>query len=297
MPIGELSGLGSALLWACNTVMLRWLSPRADVIALNALRCSIGAAVLLAIVLALGRGADLFQVPLEPLAFLLGSVLIGLGVGDSFFFHALRLVGVVRAQPIAMSYPLITAALAIGFLGEPLTLTALLGIVLVVAGVCSVALAQAPASKLRQPLTAGARRAGILCGAGAALCWATSTTLLRPAAEYIDPGVAAAMRLTVAALVLLLVAGRHLPAVHKVARGSRGFAVGVLLLGLGTAASMLCFVTAVFYAGAARGGALAAASPIFGVPIAVLVLKEQITWRLVAGTGLTIVGVWLILLR
>jgi drug/metabolite transporter (DMT)-like permease len=149
MPIGELAGLGSALLWACNTVMLRWLSPRADVIALNALRCLIGAAVLLGIVLALGRGADLFRVPLEPLVLLLGSVLIGLGIGDSFFFHALRLVGVVRAQPIAMSYPLITAALAIGLLGEPLSPAALLGIVLVVAGVCCVALAQAPAGKLR----------------------------------------------------------------------------------------------------------------------------------------------------
>jgi drug/metabolite transporter (DMT)-like permease len=297
MPLGELTGLGSAFLWACNTVLLRWLSPRADVIALNALRCLIGAAVLLGLLLAVGRGTELYQVPLAPLGFLLGSVLLGLGVGDSFFFHALRLMGVVRAQPIAMSYPLITAVLAIAFLGEALTWVTLLGIGFVVGGVCAVALAQAPASAARQPLAPGARRAGVLCALGAALCWATSTALLRPAAEHIDPWVAATLRLMVAALVLLLVTGRRLPAVHKTARLDRGFAIGVLLLGVGTAASMACFVTAVFFAGAARGGALASASPLFGVPIAVLVLKEQVTWRLVAGSALTLVGVWLILLR
>ena len=30
MPIGEVAALASALLWSCNSVLLRWLSPRVE---------------------------------------------------------------------------------------------------------------------------------------------------------------------------------------------------------------------------------------------------------------------------
>ena len=48
-------------------------------------------------------------------------------------------LGVARAQPISMSYPLITTVLAATFLGEAITLQMLVGIVLVVCGVYLVA--------------------------------------------------------------------------------------------------------------------------------------------------------------
>ena len=72
---------------------------------------------------------------------------------------------------------------------------------------------------------------------------------------------------------------------------------GVLLLGVGTALSIFLFLLSVYEAGAARAATLSSTSPLFGVPLAVFVLKEQVTWRLLAGVGVTLVGVWLIVAR
>ena len=141
MLVGELSALASALVWACNSVLLRWLSPRADVVALNALRCVVATLLLVGALLVQGRVLELFDVALGPLVLLVASVVVGIGLGDSLYFHALRLVGVSRAQPISMSYPLFTAVLAATLLGEALTLTVLSGIALVTGGVYLVATA------------------------------------------------------------------------------------------------------------------------------------------------------------
>jgi drug/metabolite transporter (DMT)-like permease len=295
--VGELSALVSAFIWACNGALLRWLSPRGDVIVVNALRCSVAAALMLLTLLVLGRAPDLLRTPPGALGLLLASVFFGMGLGDSFYFQALRLLGVVRAQPIAMSYPLISAVLAVLVLGEPLTVTAALGIVLVVAGVYAVAAAQAPASQTLQPLAPATLRAGVLFALAAAVCLALGTIFLRPASSQVDPWVAATVRLMGASGFLLVYTARRLPAVRGLARKDPAFGVGVLLLGLGTAVSMSLFVAGIFYAGAARGGALASTASLFGVPIAVFVLREPISRRLLAGALLSVVGVWLILLR
>ncbi len=297
MLVGELSALSSAFIWACNGALLRWLSPRGDVIAINALRCFVAAVLMVATLTLLGRGPALLATPPDVLALLLASVFFGMGLGDSFYFQALRLVGVVRAQPIAMSYPLISAVLAVLVLGEPLTVRAALGIVLVVAGVYAVAAAQVPPGQARQPLAPGVLRRGVLFALAAAVCLALGTIFRRPAASQVDPWVAATIRLCGASGFLLAYTARRLGAAREAARKDPAFGPGVLLLGVGTAISMSLFVAGIFYAGAARGGALASTASLFGVPIAVFVLREQVTWRLVAGALLSLVGVWLILLR
>jgi drug/metabolite transporter (DMT)-like permease len=324
MLIGELAGLVSALVWACNGALLRWLSPKADVLVLNALRCCIATLLLLVLVVVIGRADQLATLPLMPVLMLVASVLIGIGIGDSFYFHAIRLVGLARAQPLAMSYPLLTALLAVTVLGEQLTPLVAVGILLVVLGVTSVATAHAHPRPLEGPRPLGAagaghaadaaashglprwmlplvalggQRVGVALGLGAAVSWAVGTTLLRPALESIDVWVASAVRMLAAAVVLQIFALRHLPAVRRVARADRRFAVGVLVLGIGTAISLTLFLLSVAYAGAARASALTSASPLFGVPLAVFVLHEQVNARLLVGVGLTLVGVWLIVLR
>jgi drug/metabolite transporter (DMT)-like permease len=297
VPIGEVAALGSALLFACNSVLLRWLSPRVnhDVVMLNALRCLVATVLFVGAMLLLGRLPELLDVPLAPLGLLLAGVVLAIGIGDSLYFHALRLVGVARAQPISMSYPLITTLLAATFLGEAITVLTLLGIVLVVCGVYGIATAQAKHG--RGGLAPGALRRGVLLSVVAAACWSCGTTLLRPALEQIDLWVAATIRMAVAALLLQVWAVRRGRVVYGLARRDASLAGGVLLLGVGTALSIFLFLLSVYEAGAARAATLSSTSPLFGVPLAVFVLKEQVTWRLLAGVGVTLVGVWLIVAR
>jgi len=297
VPIGEVAALASALLWSCNSVLLRWLSPRVDhdVVVLNALRCLVATVLLGGAMLLLGRLPELLDVAPAPLALLVGSVVLGVGIGDSLYFHALRLVGVARAQPISMSYPLITTVLAATFLGEAITLQTLLGIVLVVCGVYWVATAQGKHG--RSGLAPGALRRGVLLSLVAAACWSCGTILLRPALEYVDLWVVTTVRMGVAALLLQVYAARRGRVVWRLAQRDPALTRGVLLLGLGTALSMSLFLISVYYAGAARAATLSSTSPLFGVPLALFVLKEQVTWRLLAGVGVTLIGVWLIVAR
>ena len=51
----------------------------------------------------------------------------------------------------------------------------------------------------------------------------------------------------------------------------------------------------VAYAGAACGGTLSSTASLFGVPIVVLVLRKQVTWRLIGGALESLLGVRLIL--
>lgn len=305
VPLGELAALASALTWALNSALLRWLATHANVVMLNALRCSIAFVLMLGVVLVAGRGPELLTLPSLPLALLVASVLVGIGLGDSLYFHAIRLVGLARAQPVSASYPLVTALLSALFLDERLSPQALLGIAAIVGGVSVVATAQARPSRAASGARRGWRllpsdpvqRLGISLALAAALCWAVGTALLRPALESIDVWLATVVRLGCAALVLQLWSLRHLPAVGRSARASRPFTVGVLALGVGTGVSLTLFLVGVAEAGAARAAALTSASPLFGVPLAALVLHEQVTWRLLAGALLTLVGVWLVVLR
>jgi len=297
VPIGELAALASALFWSCNTVLLRWLSPRADhdVILFNALRCVVAAALLLSAMALLGRWPELFDVPLAPLGLLLASVFMGVGLGDSLYFHAVRLIGVAHAQPISISYPLITTVLAALFLGEAITPQVLVGVVLVVFGVYLVATAHGRHG--RGGLAAGALRKGVLLSVIAATCWSCSAILLRPALEQVDVWVASTIRLAAAAGLFQFYAARRGRKLYGLARRDRALVLGVLVLGIGTALAISLFLMGVHHAGAARAATLSTASPLFGVPLAVFVLKEQVTWRLLAGALTTLLGVWLIVAR
>ena len=71
--------------------------------------------------------------------FLILSTLLGLGLGDSLDFEAIKRIGVARAMPISMAYPVPAALGAVVLLHEPLGPLALLGVALTLGGVYLVA--------------------------------------------------------------------------------------------------------------------------------------------------------------
>src|SRR5437764_7565114 len=126
--MGELSALGSAVLWACSTIAMRAESGRVPALVLNSLRSGFASVAVWIFLLLAGEAALLTQVPLSALGSLLSSVVIGLAVGDSLNIRAMHAIGVARAMPISSTYPIVTALLAVLFLGEPMTTRLALGI-------------------------------------------------------------------------------------------------------------------------------------------------------------------------
>jgi DME family drug/metabolite transporter len=290
--MGELSALACAGLWACSTIAMRSQTGRVPALAINAFRTGFAAASFWVFLYATGRLSGLALVPAAALGGLLGSVVVGMAIGDSLHIRAMHAIGVSRAMPISSSYPLVTTLLAVVWLGEPVTAWVVAGVVLVVAGVVLVA---SPSRRLEvNPADPAVVRKGIAMAVVASLCWATSTVMVRPALASIDPLLANGIRLPIGCLVLALMTLRG-------RRGGNPFAIGrratLVLAGAGLLSGVSggFWLLGVAYAGAAKTAALSSTAPIFATPLAVFLLGEDPSSRTAVGTLLTAAGIWLVL--
>jgi drug/metabolite transporter (DMT)-like permease len=292
--LGELAGLACAALWAIISLMMRAVADRMPAAAVNGMRCGIAAATLFLVLLATGRFDALSTLPQGTVVAIVASGIFGQAIGDALFVGSAKLIGASRALPLSGISPLLTVGLAILFFGEQLPAVALLGAVLVVGGVYFLA---TPVSPLRQAgLLAAADKRGLLLALVAAGCWSFSTLILRNGLGDVDLIAANSLRLVVATISLasleMITAGPHLP------KGLDRRALMIMLpAGAMSAFSSLMYLTSVYYAGAAKASVINATSPLFGLPLALLFLHERIQRRVVLGTGLSVLGLWLVLWR
>jgi drug/metabolite transporter (DMT)-like permease len=219
-------------------------------------------------------------------------MITGLGIGDSLYFEALKRIGVARAMPISMGYPVLASLGAVVLLGEPLGALAVVGIALTLGGVYLVALpGRAAQAKSGDPMP-GVRGywTGVILAAAAAVSWSCSTLALGPALELVDVPTAGAIRLPAVSVVLWTTA-RHFGVLPKLS-ALRGHALpAILATGATTVAATALFLQSVALAGPGRAAVLSATSPLFAVPYSVLFLGERGNWQIAAGTVCTVIGV------
>src|SRR5579885_1532537 len=294
--VGETAALCSALLWAVSSILMGSLTGRMPAVVISALRALFGAAFLLAVAaLLLVSGAARAPGPAAA-ASLAGSGVLGLGLGDTAYIRSLRHIGVSRAFPVSMAaYPLLTFVLAVALIGEEVTLPVAMGAALVIAGVILVVLGgRLPGSEGRPVRARREVWLGTALVLTAALLWAFASVWLRAAADGVQPAVAQAIRLPVAAVVTAGLARGAGHALWSPRYGWRGL-MALLLTGVvGTGAGSMLFVLAVQRAGAAKTAVLSSTAPLFALPLAALLLGERLTGRVVLGTVLSIAGVWLV---
>jgi DME family drug/metabolite transporter len=288
--VGELAAISCAVLWAVSTVLMRSQTGRVPVLALNAIRALWASVVFLSVLAAVGRLGELLTVPSAALISLLGSVLIGMALGDTLHIKAMTLIGVSRALPISSTYPILTALLAVIWLDEPVTPRILGGIVLVVGGVYLVAFPRVGSVIERVP----ASGRGITLALIAACCWAVSTATVKPALSLVDPLVANGVRLPAAMLVLQLLSWRS-EGLGSPFRFGRRAGLMLAVAGLISGLSGALWLLGVRDAGAAKAAALSSTAPIFAAPLAALFLGEKLSRQVGLGTLLTVAGIWLVL--
>lgn len=294
--MGELAGLGAAVIWATTNIVLRGQSVRLGAMTVNAWR-AVFAAICFAIIFVLTRPLSaLTSLPLQGVLALLAGVVIGMVIGDVLQFVAMTRIGVARAMPISSCFPLFTIAIAALFLGERITLRTIVGAVLVVGGVVLVALPRR--SGVEEPpeakrLSAAGYWLGVGMALTAAFCWSLSTTLSRVALRDIDVITANTIRMPFGALVSLAlnIRGGSLP-LRKF--GWRSIVILLLCGIIGTAGGGFLYLTAIELAGAAKTAVLGAAAPIFGLIGSVLFLHERPGPRGIIGTLVTVAGIALV---
>jgi drug/metabolite transporter (DMT)-like permease len=293
---GEVYAIVSAFLWALSSTMVKSQTSKMPIILMNALRTVPAMLVYWGFLLATGRIGEPFSLPLRSWAFLGGSTLIGLAVGDLLYFQSMKVIGLGRALPLANVYPFFTMLLALLFLDERIDWTVAAGAALIVSGAYLLAFPRGTKGINKRGDGGELDLKGVAMALAAAVCWGTSTVLLRLGLEDVAVPVANVIRLSILAVILFSLAARQgqLAQVPSYLRRERRATLGVVLLAgvIGMTLGTFTFLAAVQRAGAARTSILTSAMPLFGVPFS-LILGERLTARAMLGTALTIGGVWL----
>ena len=267
VAIGVAAALAAALCWTLASGLWRRLPTSLGPAELNLLKNLI--ALALQLPLLLGSAPAL---PLGATGLLLLSGVLGIALGDSFYFAALRRLGTRRTLTFDAGGPAVTAAAGCLLLAEWPRPRQWLGIALISLAVVLVArqrpMAGAEGGLLaQQRLGVGLALAALLCGgAGALLARAALRT------SGLDPWHAATLRLLAATLVLLPLLGRlmtHLRRPRPRPPGRRWLLVLAATL-LGTSAGIGLQQLALARLPGGLAVALLATAPVLAVPLAPL---------------------------
>lgn len=327
---GELAALTAALLWAIASSIFARLGDRIPPLTLNLTKGIVALGLL-------GTTLLLLQRPFPPvefraILFLLLSGAIGIGLGDTFYFRALGLIGARRSLLIESLAPPLSAVLAFLWLGESLKPANIAGIFLTLGGVIWVVSERmepvsAPVISLEDstqspqeiaPRNAQQRPSSLRQGLGfallAALGQASGAVLSRAglADTAMDPLWSTLLRLGagLGLLMLWLPLAQVIPLIsapqssEHLAQGRSGFLglrnLSFRLLGIiaitaffSTYLAIWLQQTSLKYSPAGVAQALSSTSPLFILPIS-FALGEQISMRAVVGVVMAIAGIVLL---
>ena len=296
---GVFMGLLGAALFGFSNVVYKSQSNEIQPIAINTYKMWIALPVMAVVVLLLLYPTG-FNVPLGAVPFLAASIVIGAGVGDLLYLTSQSRIGVSRAFPIAMTFPIITYFFSILILGEALLLTRFAGVILAILGISIITREQARQHKetpehAEDPSQRRLHLIGVLFAILAALSWASATVILQIGLVGTDPIDSNLIRILIGSLFLLplfLIARRQGMPMPTMRATKYVVIAGFFGMGIGS----ILYVNAVFFTGAAVTSVIAATAPLFALPFTIVFLKERVTLLILLGTILTISGVWLVVL-
>jgi drug/metabolite transporter (DMT)-like permease len=268
--LGALAALTAALCWTLASSLWRRLPTSLSSAELNLLKNGLALAMLLPLVL--GRAWPAAPGPL--LLFALSGVL-GIALGDSLYFAALRRLGTRRTLTIDAGGPAVAALGGLVWLAEVPAPQQWLGLGLITLALLLVAV-QRPidAAERRLQLEGVALAVGaLLCGSGGALI---SRAALRDAA--LDPLQSASVRLLAAACVLLPLLRGWRYRGWGPRPSARRWPLGLLATLLGTTAGIALQQLALQRLHGGTAVALLATAPLMAIPLAQLE-GDRAGWR------------------
>lgn len=292
--LGVVVSLLCALSWACGSLLMRDLSRKMDPITLNAPRMLVGGLAMLALTLATGRQAGYALLTPERLFFLIGSMIVGGGLGDTLYVMSMARIGLCRSFPIANAYPALTLAIGVLFLHEVVSTPVVAGLLLVIGGVYLIG------RPSQDPLAAATGSAGVASTPGvtmallAAVCWAASMVMVAPGLEGLDAIMVASVRTPAMALIFCAIVALRRTWPKLLALSRREWVIVIVGGLIGWGLGSVLFLLAVSLAGPTRAAILTSTAPLFALPLGVAFLRERPNLGVWIGTALTVAGVILV---
>lgn len=283
---GEIAALAGAFCWALASLIFSRFSHHLSALEMTLIK-GLVALVLMLLTLLLGQQPLPFS-DMHALGWLALSGVIGIAIGDSAYFAALRRIGPNRTLLLESLAPPLAGVLSLWCLHASLGYLSWAGVLLTTLGVTWVV--------CKPQADAHSSRSGLAFGLLASLCQATGVVISHYAltAAVIPPLWGATLRLAAGTLLiaLWLRLGERLTPTALMSRVWRQPKRTTLFFGIltGTYAALWLQQVALKWANPAIAQTLLATSPLFLLPLA-LVRGEPLGGRLVTGTLLALVGI------
>ncbi|MCA9036486.1 MAG: DMT family transporter [Planctomycetaceae bacterium] len=294
MGIGEVSALTAAACWATGSMLYSRIPLSAAGISFA--KNSIGSMVLLVhlAIHSLVMQTPMFRADAASWLWLSLSGLMGIVIGDTFYFRSLQILGPRRALMVSTSSPVFAAILGWLFLSETVSIVSAVGMTLTLVGVAGV-ISDRRAEKESPGLFPGTISSGVVQGFLGAVFSAGGAVASRHGLSGSDPLEAAFIRILTSAMmgsVLVLFPGRLATITKTVLRPTviRTFLPAVLL---GTWLGIWLSQIAYKHSTVAIAMTLLSTTPLFATPLVRILSGVQITAWSVLSTVVAIAGVYL----
>ncbi len=288
--LGYLAALGAAISWALGSILFRRLGEKVTPLGLNLGKCLIGLVYL---------GAVLFFTGIEPVTLkiflILGaSGLLGIALGDTFFFEALIRLGPRLTLLLATLGPAFTVILAVLFLRERPSVLQWSGIILTLGGVITVVWERPSAADVRKGWAKG-----LIYSLLSIVCMSAGILLAKIGVAPVSALEGTFIRLLWGASGLFICGcvtrkfGNWLtpfrdPGLFRLMLVS----VFVIIFG-----GFWLFLVSLKFIDASIATILEATTPLWILPMSFFILKEKIRMREVIGVTIAVCGVGCIFLR
>ena len=277
----------------------------------------------------------IFQISWVALLPLVVAALFGIVVGNLLYFNSLQMIGVSKAYPISMTYPLLTYLFeVIIFPDTSFIPLKLVGIVVVIIGVIFISLSKVNNNNVdvevnivenghlekiieendvleiskevteietkEEIIDSNNKKIifGIILSTLAAVTWASGTLLIKFGLQNTDIDV-----IPINAARMFFLVPVSIPIFLALNRGDKKskFSWKVVLLAIlasifSLVISNILYLLAIDLIGASTPAAIAASGPLVATPLAILFLKEKVDWKIILGTIFTIGGIVMVIL-
>jgi len=296
--LGPLCALGSSLTWALGSSVYARQAGRVGAMEVNFSRAAIAAPMFFVAAMLSGGLASISAVGLHNVGWLSVSVVCSYGLGDMLFYHAAMRLGTPTALAIGSIYPLWATLVGTLTLGEHVGAQRVLGTLLCIAGVVWLVFLQAVArGDTAESHPRKLRVAGLVLALLTSLFWAGNTYSVRRGGLGLTPFVVNGFRYLLATTVLgtiwLLRRLKNPPRPSD----PQLFASKPELIRFVPAViteafvGSSIFVYAMTHTDLSIAAPLAAMSPLFAVPIGIIVGGETIELRRLLAIVVTVAGV------
>lgn len=296
MPyLGEIAALVTAFCWSMTSIIFTAAGKRIGSLQVNLYRLPI-AIVLLAVTYTVIFGD--FTVRWQPALWLAVSGVIGLAIGDTFLFQAFVLIGSRLSMLLLSLAPPMTVILAFFFLGEVVSFTGILGIIITIAGVSWVVAERTPdafGQKTRVSWN------GVFFGVMASLGQAVGLIFAKKGlVPEMNPLFATLIRMFSAAIILwplTLLMGRVKTPRELFSQDRTALKLVLAGVVFGPFLGVTLSLISVKYTDTGVAATLMSIVPVLMIPLVIILEKEKPTWRAVLGAVIAVAGVALIFLR